>query len=149
VLTDGGVYDNSGMSALRPGRSDAHSYNVFGVDYVIACDAGRGQLAPKVPFHIATRTNRAFEASFRKLQDAARNHVHDDLVAGRLRGFVMPYLGQLDHRLPWAPPDLVAREAVASYPTNFAAMGRDDLQRLTTRGEQLTRLLIERWCPDL
>jgi integrative and conjugative element protein (TIGR02256 family) len=149
VLTDGGVYDNSGLSALRPSRSDAHSYNVFDLEYVIVCDAGRGQLRPKVPFQIAARTNRAFEASFRKLQDAARNDLHEDLAGGKLKGFIMPYLGQRDDRLPWTPPDLVRRERVVDYPTNFAAMDAGPLALLTTRGEQLTRLLIERWCPDL
>jgi NTE family protein len=70
-------------------------------------------------------------------------------AAGKLKGFIMPYLGQLDARLPWAPPDLMAREAVAGYPTDFAAMTPDAMRRLIARGEQLTRLLIERWCPDL
>jgi predicted acylesterase/phospholipase RssA len=149
VLTDGGVFDNSGTSCLRPGRSASHSYNVFGVDYVIACDAGRGQLAEKLPFHMVSRLNRSFEASFRKLQDAARSTLHDDDRHAELKGFVMPYLGQQDERLPWAPPDLVRRKDVADYPTNFAAMTPDALARLTTRGEQLTRVLIERWCPSL
>lgn len=149
VLTDGGVYDNSGTSCLRPGRSAEHTGNVFSVDYVIACDAGRGQLGEKVPFHMAPRVGRAFEASFRKLQDASRGALHERNLHGELAGFVMPYLGQQDHRLPWAPPDLVPRAAVADYPTNFKAMSKDDLKSLTTRGEQLTRLLVERWCPEL
>ena len=89
VLTDGGVFDNSGTSCLRPGRSADHSYNVF--DYVIACDAGRGQLADKVPFHIASRLNRAFEGTSRKLQDTARSALHDQERHSELKGFVMPY----------------------------------------------------------
>lgn len=84
-----------------------------------------------------------------KLQDASRNDLHEDQQAGKLAGFVMPYLGQLDHRLPWAPPDFVRRDEVADYPTNFRAMKAADIERLTARGELLTRLLIERWCPDL
>jgi integrative and conjugative element protein (TIGR02256 family) len=149
ALTDGGVYDNSATSCLRPGRSPEHTANIFPVDYVIACDAGRGQLAEKVPIHIGPRVNRAFEASFRKLQDASRAGLHEHEAHGELKGFVMPYLGQQDHRLPWAPPDLVPRAAVADYPTNFRAIDHKSLIALTTRGEQLTRLLIERWCPEL
>jgi NTE family protein len=149
ALTDGGVYDNSATSCLRPGRSPAHTANIFAVDYVIACDAGRGQLAEKIPVHIGPRVVRAFEASFRKLQDASRAALHEHEAHGELKGFVMPYLGQQDHRLPWAPPDLVPRAAVADHPTNFRALDRASLLALTTRGEQLTRLLIERWCPEL
>ena len=149
VLTDGGVFDNSGTSAFRPGRSAKHSYNVYSVDYVIACDAGRGLLSERVPFHVASRTARAFEASFRKLQDASRGQLHDDRAAGKLNGFVMPYVGQIDENLPWSPPDLVLRADVVDYPTDFKAMSQADLDLIARRGEQLTRLLVERWCPDL
>lgn len=149
LLTDGGVYDNSGTSCLAPGRSAAHTGNVFPVDYIIACDAGRGRLAESLPTHIGPRIARAFNASFRKLQDASRSSLHNFDEHGELRGFVMPYLGQVDERLPLRPPDLVSREAVMDYPTNFRAMPEDDLKALTQRGEQLTRLLIERWCPEL
>jgi len=149
VLTDGGVYDNSATSCLQPGRVPEYTYNVFPVDYIIACDAGRGQLADKTPFHAVPRLNRSFEASFRKLQDASRGSLHRTVAEGGLKGFVMPYLGQLDHRLPWEPPDLVPRAAVADYPTNFAAMSEASLITIARRGEMLTRLLIERWCPEL
>lgn len=149
LLTDGGVYDNSGTSCLLPGRAPQHTEIVFDLDYVIACDAGRGQLGEKYPFHMVPRISRAFEASFRKLQDASRRALHDHDRHAELKGFVMPYLGQQDHRLPWAPTDLVPRSAVADYPTNFRAMSDDALTALSKRGEQLTRLLIERWCPEL
>ncbi len=149
LLTDGGVYDNSGTSCLLPGRSPKHTDVVYDVDYVIACDAGRGQLGQKHPFHMVPRLNRAFEASFRKLQNASRSALHDHDRHAEIKGFVMPYLGQQDHRLPWAPTDLVPRSAVADYPTNFGAMNDNDLTALSKRGEQLTRLLIERWCPEL
>jgi NTE family protein len=149
LLTDGGVYDNSGTSCLTPGRSAAHTGNAFPVDYIIACDAGRGRLAESLPTHIGPRIARAFNASFRKLQDASRSSLHSFDEQGELRGFVMPYLGQVDERLPLRPPDLVPREAVMDYPTNFRAMPADDLEALTQRGEQLTRLLIERWCAEL
>ena len=107
LLTDGGVFDNLGTSCLRPGRSPSHSYNVFEVDYVISCDAGRGQLAEQTPFHAYSRIKRSFEASFRKLQDAGRAALHADAAQGALKGFVMPYLGHQDKELPWRPADLV------------------------------------------
>lgn len=149
VLTDGGVFDNLGTSCLRPGRSAAHSYNVFSVEYVISCDAGRGQLAAKTPFHAASRVKRSFEATFRKLQDSGRAALHAHAAHGELRGFLMPYLGQQDGDLPWEPPDLVRRGDVADYPTDFAAMAPATIELIAGRGEQLTRLLLDAYCPEL
>ena len=116
---------------------------------MIACDAGRGLLDPELPFGFLTRVSRSFTATFRKAQDASRARLHGWVENGQLQGFVMPYLGQQDDRLPWRPPDLVARETVADNPTNFAPMPAEIIEALTRRGEQLTRLLIERWSPEL
>jgi NTE family protein len=68
---------------------------------------------------------------------------------GKLDGMVYVYLGMIDQRLPVPVADLVPRSAVADYPTNFSAMDDRSLTALTTRGEQLTRLLISHYCPDL
>jgi len=149
LLTDGGIFDNLGISCLEPGRSSAYSYNVFPVDNIIACDAGHGLLDRTVTYGWLPRVQRSFEATFRKLQDSGRGRLHDLAASGRLRGFVMPYLGQQDRALPVAPADLVPREAVADYPTNFAAMDADTLVKLSTRGEQLTRTLLDFYLPDL
>ena len=149
VLTDGGVFDNLGTSCLEPGRSRAHSYNVFPVDYIIACDAGRGLLGPVVPYGWLPRVQRSFESTFRKLQDGGRGRLHELAASGRLRGFLMPYLGQQDDELPVAPTDLVARDAVADYPTDFRAMSRETLAKLSLRGEQLTRILLDAYMPEL
>jgi predicted acylesterase/phospholipase RssA len=149
ALTDGGVFDNLGTSPLRPGRSEAHSYNVFEVPYVISCDAGRGQLRAYTPFHAPSRVKRAFEASFRKLQDSGRAALHEHAAHGELTGFVMPYLGQQDASLPWLPADLVRREEVADYPTDFASMPATMVDLLARRGEQLTRLLLDAHSPEL
>jgi NTE family protein len=149
VLTDGGVFDNLGTSCLEPGRSTAISFNVFPVDYIIACDAGRGFLADRVPLGFYSRVSRAFEATFRKLQDAGRSRLHNAVANREIRGFVMPYLGQQDGRLPWRPADLVTRNQVCDYPTDFAAMDDARIDLLTRRGEQLTRLSIDAYCPEL
>jgi len=149
VLSDGGLFDNLGTSCLEPGRSKDHSYNVFDVDYILACDAGRGLLDDAFPVSGLARLGRSFEATHRKAQDANRGRLHSLAADGRLAGFAMPYLGQQDVALPWIPPDLVRREQVVSYPTNFAPMAQAEIERLALRGEQLTHLLVERWCPDL
>jgi NTE family protein len=48
IITDGGVYDNLGLSCLQPGRSEDFSSNVFSSDYLICCDAGPGQFGDHV-----------------------------------------------------------------------------------------------------
>ncbi len=149
VLTDGGVFDNLGTSCLEPGRSERFSTNVYNVDYIIACDAGRGLLDPQVPFGPVSRLSRSFIATFRKAQDATRGRLHHLVEHGELRGFVMPYLGQRESTLPHVPPDLITRDQVAAYPTDFAGMSEEAIALLAGRGEQLTRLLIEHWCPEL
>ena len=54
-----------------------------------------------------------------------------------------------DARLPVRIPDLIERQQVADYPTDFARMTTDHIDAITTRGEQLTRALIEYYCPVL
>ena len=125
------------------------SHNIFPVDYIIACDAGRGLLDPVVPYGWLPRVQRSFESTYRKVRDGGRGRLHDLTASGRLRGFVMPYLGQQDRSVPAAPSDLVPRDVVAGYPTNFAAMDRDALGTLVARGEQLTRALLDAYLPDL
>ncbi|RZU36722.1 NTE family protein [Streptomyces sp. BK022] len=142
LLTDGGVFDNLGLSVLEPGRNPAFTPQVFDVSYIVACDAGPGELPAKAPHFFAGRLRRSFEVVHRKNQDAGRARLHEWGAAGRIDGFTLAYLGMQDHRLPAPPADLVPRERVASYPTNFAAMNRADFTAVTTRGEQLTRALL-------
>ena len=44
LLTDAGVYDNLALSVLEPGRWPVHTPHTYELDYIIACDAGRGRL---------------------------------------------------------------------------------------------------------
>jgi len=150
LLTDGGVFDNLGTSCLEPGRNDAYSLHVFNTEYIICCNAGHGQFSGEgVPFGFPSRATAAFESMFRKVQDAAVHRLHLMESSGQLKGFVLSYLGQQDSALPFTPPDLVKREEVFGYPTNFAAMTNADIERISTRGEQLTRMLLSYYCPEL
>ncbi|WP_415940108.1 patatin-like phospholipase family protein [Streptomyces sp. 039-1] len=142
LLTDGGVYDNLGLSVLEPGRSPHHTQHVYDVPFIIACDAGLGELALKAPHFMLGRLNRSFVTVHRKAQDSARARLHEWAASGRIDGFALAYLGMKDDRLPAPPADLVPRSAVASYPTNFAAMNRSDFDAITTRGEQLMRTVL-------
>jgi len=67
----------------------------------------------------------------------------------KIKGFAMPYLGQQDESLPWKLADLVPRSEVMSYPTNFAAMSDAWIEKLSERGEQLTRGLVEHYLGNI
>lgn len=149
LMTDGGVYDNLGLSPLLPGRSRAHTNHVYDLDFLIAVDAGIGRTAPRAPNFWPGRMKRSFEIAHTRAQDGLRSRIHDVGQTGHLQGFVYSYLGMRDSRLPVYLPDLVAREDVFNYPTNFAPVTPVDLDALTTRGEQLTRILLDFYCPRL
>lgn len=150
LLTDGGIYDNLGVTCLEPGSSASHGYNHFSPDYIICCDAGHGVFQDyPVPFLWAPRMVRAFQSVFRKAQNATQSRLHMLSATNQIKGFLLSYLGQIDKRLPYAPVDLVGREEVYEYPTDFSAMSVEDINRISKRGEQITRTLLAYYCPEL
>ncbi|NOJ48532.1 patatin-like phospholipase family protein [Bradyrhizobium archetypum] len=149
VLTDGGVFDNLGVSVLEPGR-DGDITDTYPVTHIISLNAGPGQLdGGDHPFWCVGRVTKSFEAVHRKSQDHVYSRLHRHVETGELDGFGMVYLGQQDHRLPYKPPDLVTRDTVRDYPTDFAPISVKDLSLLTMRGEQLTHIIIDRYLPQL
>jgi NTE family protein len=150
VLTDGGVFDNLGTIVLEPGRDADISVNSFPATHIISLNAGAGQFTGETsPFWWLGRVKQSFETVHREVQDAAYARLHRYVVSGQLKGFGMVYLGQIDARLPHRPADLVPREAVRDYPTNFSPMAQSDLHMLSLRGEQLTNIIIERYLSDI
>jgi predicted acylesterase/phospholipase RssA len=149
LMTDGGVYDNLGLTPLLPGRSRQFTSHVYDLDYIVAVDAGPGRTAPRAPNFMIGRLKRSFEVAHDRNQDGSRARVHELASAGLVDGVVYSYLGMRDERLPTPVADLVPRRAVAAYPTNFAKMNAGDLHAITTRAEQLTRTLIDFYCPIL
>jgi NTE family protein len=61
----------------------------------------------------------------------------------------MPSLGQDDSRLKYLPDGLVTREDAYAYPTDFSAMPEEWIDKLSRRGEQLTKALTTEHLPDL
>jgi predicted acylesterase/phospholipase RssA len=149
TMTDGGVYDNLGLLPLMPGRSPAHSSHVYQLDHLIAVDAGRGRTHTSGPAYLPSRLRRSFDITHAKAQDGTRAQLNNVAESGQLRGFVHAYLAMQDNKLPTPLADQVPRAAVVVYPTNFKAMPAADLDLLATRGEQQTRLLLDRYCPHL
>ena len=101
-----------------------------------------------IPFGLATRLNQVLTSTMRKVQDSTMKRLHQHKDASLIKGFILPYLGQVDESLPFHWPDLIKREEV-NYPTDFRPMKNRDIELLSTRGEQLTRLLIDFYCPNL
>lgn len=149
LLTDGGVYDNLGLSVLTDDRNHRYTPHVYDVEYVIACDAGQGQLAPTAPHIWPTRMHRVVNIMHGRAQHGERGRLFAAQSNGKLRGFVYAYLGMQDDRMPVPITDLVPRSVVASYPTDFRAMSLENLDALTTRGEQLVRQLLPHYCASL
>lgn len=120
LMTDGGVYDNLGVTPLLPGRSRQFTSHVYDLDYIVAVDAGPGRTAPRAPNFVLGRLKRSFEIAHNRNQDGSRARVHELAAAGLVDGFVYSYLGMRDDRLPAPVAGLVPREAVSAYPTDFA-----------------------------
>lgn len=149
VMTDGGVYDNLGLSPLLPNRSIAHTSHAYDLDFLIAADAGRGRSDRRAARFLVSRLSKSFDITYSKTQDASRARIHEAASSGQISGFVHAYLGMRDQNLPRPLPDLVSRERVDGYPTNFAAMTDENLTAVAVRGEQLTRSLLAHYHPDL
>ena len=77
------------------------------------------------------------------------NRLHEAKRSGQIKSFVLPYLGQLDRKLPNPPANLVRREEAHAYPTNFFAMPPEWIDRLGLRGERLTLCLARAYVPHL
>lgn len=149
TLTDGGIYDNLGLAPLWPDRDPAISLNVEPIDTIICCRAGYGlRHDPPSQFFVARLTS-AFACIHDRAQNAAMKRLFELTESGRLRNVILPYLGQDDSRLKFPPTDLVTREETYAYPTDFSAMSPAWIERLSRRGEQLTRALIAEHVPAL
>src|SRR3546814_9641081 len=80
----------------------------------------------------------------RRTHVQAYDLLHRMAANGEIEGFLLPYMGQIDERLPYCPPDLVPRDRTFNYSTNFSPMSDENIRVLSQRGEQLTRLLLYR-----
>ncbi len=149
TLTDGGIYDNLGLSTLWPDRSNEVGIKIPHVDTIVACRAGYGLRMGGPSIFFGDRMFAAFATVHGRAQNASVTRLFDLKKAGCLRGFALPYLDQNDARLKYPPPDLVRREAVAGYPTNFSAMSPVWIEKLSKRGEQLTLAVIQESMPEL
>ncbi len=115
-MTDGGVYDNLGLTPLLPQRSAAHTSHVYDLDYIIAVDAGQGRLVRAAPNFMPGHLKRTFQIAYRRTQDGSRAQLNQAVGAGAIQGFIHAYLAARDERLPLPLADLVPRDAVGTTP---------------------------------
>jgi NTE family protein len=113
-------------------------------------NAGHGRdIGAGVPLNFIPRVSRSFEIVDRRVQDSSMHRLHHLKDAGKIKGFVLPYLGQQDAILPARPSTFVTRAEVLAYPTHFAAMSDEWLDKLSNRGEQLTKILVSECLQEL
>lgn len=149
TLTDGGVYDNFGLAPLWPDRDTRISVRVPTPDTIIACRAGYGLRLDEPSLFLVARMKASFFTIFDRAQNAAMKRLFDLKANGRIDSFLLPYLGQSDQNLAIPPRDLVRREEVDGYPTDFFAMTDDWIEKLSKRGEQVTLAVLQEHHPEL
>ena len=146
VVTDGGVFENLGLSVMEPGRDAKISAVSYNPDIIIASDAGTGQFPGEiVPMSWPNRMIQVVNAVMRKVQDATKQRLHDHAKTGRIDGFIYAGLGQIDNRVPLKSANWVDREDVIRYPTNFSAMSEEYIRKLAGRGQAITRALVTQY----
>lgn len=142
VLTDGGVYDNLGLAPLWSDRDPAISLHVGNYERLVVSRAGYSISMSSAPTFWGSRMYAVMDTMFSRSQNSTMQRLYDLQKGGALKGFILPYLGQADDRILNPPPDLVSADEVANYPTNFSAMAPDWIEKISKRGEQLTRAHI-------
>ena len=146
VVTDGGVYENLGVSVMEPERDGGISEISYDPEILIASDAGAGQMTGEtVPTSWSSRMVQVVAAVMRKVQDATKKRLHEHAAGGSIDGFVYVGLGQMDERVHPKPGTWVNREQVIDYPTDFFAMSEKDIRVLAERGETIARALVTRY----
>ena len=146
IVTDGGVFENLGVSVMEPDRDEHISGVNFRPNIIIVSDAGFGQLLGNALCRSwFARMKQVSVAIMRKVGDATKRRLHYHLAEGRIDGFVYVGLGQLDRRIHPKTGNWTDRESVIDYPTDFCAMSEDDIEKLTARGEAIARALVTRY----
>ncbi|WP_377190742.1 patatin-like phospholipase family protein [Ruegeria meonggei] len=149
TLTDGGVYDNLGLSPLWPDRDPKISVDIPVPNVIITCRAGYGLRFGRPANSMVTRMTASFYTIFDRSQNAALKRLYDLKSAGRLKAIVLPYIGQADDRLTHAPANFIKRDEVSGYPTNFGPMSKAWIDKLSKRGQQVTLAVLQQHNPEL
>src|SRR3546814_2208260 len=87
------------------------------------------------PYLWGSRMIATINTIHRRTHVQAYDLLHRMAANGEIEGFLLPYMGQIDERLPYCPPDLVPRDRTFNYPTNFSPMSDENIRvdRKSTR----------------
>ena len=146
LITDGGVYENLGVSVLEPGRNSGLNEISYNPKVIIASDAGAGQfIGNALPGMWPSRMVQVVNSVMRKVQDATKGRLHKYSETGELDAFDYVNLGQIDSKVIMKSPGWISREEVMNYPTDFSAMSNKTINLLSGRGEVITRALVSQY----
>lgn len=145
-LTDGGIYDNLGMTCFKVGKEPySMSSNSYQPTHIICCSAGQGEIPiSNIPFDIFTRMTKSFLSIMKRNQDAQFDLLHKHQENKLIDKFLLSYLGMKDEDLGDVSYDFIRREEVCNYPTNFSAMDKKDMDKLIMRGYEVTKCAIKK-----
>lgn len=146
IITDGGVFENLGVSVMEPGRDSKYSLISYNPEVIVVSDADAGQFKGNaLPSSWPTRMVQVVNSVMRKVQDATKKRLYQYAADGKLERFVHVQLGQIDSKVDLKPSTWVGRDEVMNYPTDFSAMSDRNIHVLSNRGEVITRTLVTQY----
>lgn len=149
-LTDGGVYENQGITALLPDRSAEYSYPHHHFDYIIACDAEPSRSLPRQPIlNLLDKFRECLSTLMSRISAMNFKVLYEYKNTGKIKGFVLVRLNTEDKNILFKDDKFVPYAQVADYPTDFKAMKKEDIEMLSNRGEQITDSFVKRYVSDL
>lgn len=89
---------------------------------------------------VRLRARASFESVFRKVQDASMHRLHMLEAGGQIKGFVLSYRDSLIQRSHAPARPRQTRGEAFGYPTDFAAMTDDSIEKLSKRGGSNSRV---------
>jgi NTE family protein len=147
-LTDGGVFDNLGVAVLEPGRAHDSIFNHPSATSSASTPAPpvRRRILPLLVAGPGGAILQSGPSQNSRCRVPGAPQVRRKRRASRLRSNLPRATGC---KLSRRPGDLVRREEVRNYPTDFAPMSAKDLELLAKRGEHLTHIVVGRYLPGL
>lgn len=149
TLSDGGVYENLGITPFFKKKEANIGFYHVNPDYVIACDAENESFNGKSSHLIIGRLANCFATTMNRVRSFNFRVLNDLKAQGEIKGFVLSTLSMSDSSLPNDLFNSVNRDEVIFYPTNFSAMSEDSIKKLSDRGYQVTSRLIREYVPEL
>ena len=146
LLSDGGVYENLGITPLLPNRPPDCEHITTDCDYVIACDAEHSTSPRKKTFQfLPCRIKACFDSLMKRIRSMNFNLLHEYKRLEKIKGFVLSCISYEDEKIFTKSDAFVPYERIADYPTSFRKMKREDIDAIVARGEQITDTLIKKY----